>query len=69
MEQIRNYIIAVMVIFVVIYGIDSILFRHLFWERLVANIGIVLLFIIIYLNITQDQNQESKSLKKSVKHK
>lgn len=54
MEQIRNYIIAVMVIFVVIYGIDSILFRHLFWERLVANIGIVLLFIIIYLNITQD---------------
>ncbi|MGB7969134.1 MAG: hypothetical protein WCF28_06110 [Methanobacterium sp.] len=59
MEQVRNYIIAVMVIFVVIYGIDSILFRHLFWERLVANIGIVLLFIIIYLNITQDQNQES----------
>ena len=59
MEPIRKYITPVAIIFIVIYGIDTILFRHLFWERLIANIGIILLFIIIYLNITQNQNQES----------
>lgn len=50
MEQIRKYIISVLIIFVIIYGLDSLLFRDLFWERLVANIGIISLFIIIYLN-------------------
>jgi len=33
----------------VVVGIDILFFRHQFWERLMANIGIVLLFAAFYL--------------------
>jgi hypothetical protein len=33
----------------VIVGVDFVFFRHRFWERLMANIGIVLVFIAFYL--------------------
>lgn len=59
MEPIIKYITPVAIIFIVIYGIDTILFRHLFWERLIANIGIILLSIIIYLNVLEARNQEN----------
>jgi hypothetical protein len=32
----------------VIVGADILFFRHRFWERLTANIGIVLVFAIFY---------------------
>ena len=34
---------------VVIVGVDLLFFRNRFWERLVANIGIVLAFAALYL--------------------
>ena len=34
---------------VVIVGVDLLFFRNRFWERLVANIGIVLVFAALYL--------------------
>ena len=33
----------------VIVGADFVFFRHHFWERLIANIGIVLVFAAFYL--------------------
>jgi len=32
----------------VVVGIDVLVFRHHFWERLAANVGIVLLFLALY---------------------
>jgi hypothetical protein len=32
----------------VIVGVDFLFFRHRFWERLIVNIGIVLVFIVFY---------------------
>ena len=35
----------------VIVGVDFMLFRNRFWARLMANIGIVLLFAAFYLRL------------------
>ncbi len=32
-----------------IVGVDVLFFRHQFWERLIANVGIVLVFAAFYL--------------------
>jgi len=47
----RQGTIAVYVICLVavVVGVDILFFRHQFWERLMANIGIVLLFAAFYL--------------------
>jgi hypothetical protein len=34
---------------VVVVGADVLFFRHHFWERLAANVGIVLVFAAFYL--------------------
>jgi hypothetical protein len=33
----------------VIVGVDFVFFRNRFWERLIANVGIVLVFAAFYL--------------------
>ena len=33
----------------VVVGVDVLFFRHHFWERLIANVGIVLMFAALYL--------------------
>ena len=33
----------------VVVGVDVLFFRHLFWARLMVNIGIVLVFVAFYL--------------------
>jgi len=33
----------------IIVGVDLVFFRHRFWERLIANVGIVLVFAAFYL--------------------
>ncbi len=33
----------------VVVGVDILFFRHRFWERLMVNIGIVLVFAAFYL--------------------
>jgi hypothetical protein len=33
----------------VVVGVDVLFFRHLFWQRLISNIGIVLVFGAFYL--------------------
>jgi hypothetical protein len=42
----RNAVVALYVVamVVIIVGVDVLLLRHLFWPRLIVNIGIVLVF-------------------------
>ena len=40
------YVVAMVA---VIVGVDFLFFRHRFWERLIVNIGIVLVFAAFYL--------------------
>jgi len=47
----RQVVIAlfVLAIIVVIVGVDFAFFRHRFWERLIVNIGVVLVFAAFYM--------------------
>ena len=47
----RNMFVAfyVVTLIVVVGGVDLVFFRNQFWERLMANIGIVLIFAAFYL--------------------
>jgi uncharacterized membrane protein len=42
-------VIYVVLMIVVIFALDFAFFRNRFWERLMANIGVVLLFAAFYL--------------------
>jgi hypothetical protein len=44
--------VAAMVALIV--GVDLVFFKHRFWERLMANIGIVLVFAAFYLRFLRD---------------
>lgn len=39
----------------VIVGVDVAFFRHRFWERLMVNVGIVLVFLAFYLRFLRRQ--------------
>ena len=41
----------VLVMVGVVVGVDILFFRHRFWERLIANLGIVLVFAAFYLRL------------------
>jgi hypothetical protein len=45
----QGVVLYVLTMVVVVVGVDVLFFRHLFWERLLANIGIVLMFGAFYL--------------------
>jgi hypothetical protein len=42
-------VLYVMAMVALIVGVDFVFLRHRFWERLIVNIGIVLLFGAFYL--------------------
>jgi hypothetical protein len=42
------YLLAMVAIIV---GVDVVFLRHLFWPRLLTNIGIVLVFLVVYLTV------------------
>ncbi len=42
-------VLYVLALVTVIVGVDVLLFRHQFWERLMVNVGIVLVFVAFYL--------------------
>ena len=44
-----NIVIYVLVMVATVVAVDILFFRHHFWERLMANIGIVLVYIAFYL--------------------
>ena len=39
----------VLALVAVVVGVDVLFFRHHFWERLIVNVGIVLVFATFYL--------------------
>ncbi len=47
----RQAVIAlyVLVLIAVVVSVDVLFFRHHFWDRLVVNVGIVLVFAAFYL--------------------
>lgn len=44
-----SIVLFVLALVVVVVAVDLLFFRNRFWERLIANIGIVLLFATFYL--------------------
>jgi type IV secretory pathway VirB2 component (pilin) len=44
----------VAVLIVVVVAVDLLFFRNRFWERLLANIGIVLVFLAFYLRFLKN---------------
>jgi predicted cobalt transporter CbtA len=47
----RHAVVAfyVLTLIAVVVGVDILFFRHRFWTRLIANVGIVLVFGVFYL--------------------
>jgi hypothetical protein len=41
-------VLYVVAMIAVIVGVDFLFFRHRFWERLIVNVGIVLVFAAFY---------------------
>ena len=41
----------VLVMVAVVVGVDILFFRHHFWQRLMVNVGIVLVFAAFYLRL------------------
>ena len=42
-------VLYVLAMVAIIVGVDVVFLRHLFWPRLLTNIGIVLVFAVFYL--------------------
>jgi preprotein translocase subunit SecE len=52
----RNMIsvLYVVVMIAAVVGVDLLFFRNHFWERLISNIGIVLVFVAFYLRFLKN---------------
>ncbi|MCY0908306.1 hypothetical protein [Sulfobacillus sp. hq2] len=44
-----SVVLYVMLLIGVVVSVDIVFFRHYFWERLTANIGLVMVFAAFYL--------------------
>jgi hypothetical protein len=55
-EMTRNMLVVlyIVVMIAVVVGVDLLFFRHRFWERLIVNIGIVLVFAAFYLRFLKN---------------
>jgi type IV secretory pathway VirB2 component (pilin) len=48
-------VLYVVVLIIVVVGVDLLFFKNRFWERLIVNIGIVLVFAAFYLRFLKNQ--------------
>jgi hypothetical protein len=46
-------VLFVLALVAVVVGVDVLFFRHQFWERLMVNVGIVLVFGAFYLRFVK----------------
>ena len=55
-EMTRNMSVAlyIVVMIVVVVGVDVLFFKNLFWQRLIANIGIILVFAAFYFRFLKN---------------
>jgi hypothetical protein len=51
----KAVVLYVVAMAAVIVGIDFVFFRNRFWERLIVNIGIVLVFAAFYLRFLKER--------------
>jgi hypothetical protein len=49
-----SILLYVVVLIAVVVSVDVLLFRTVFWERLIVNIGIVLVFAAFYLGFLRN---------------
>ncbi|WP_206957089.1 hypothetical protein [Trinickia acidisoli] len=49
-----SVVLYVALLVVVVVSVDLLFFRYRFWERLMANVGIVLVFAAFYLRFLKD---------------
>jgi len=49
MRRQAGVVLYVLALVTVVVGVDVLFFRHRFWERLMVNVGIVLVFAACYL--------------------
>jgi len=49
-----SVVLYIVVLIAVVVSVDLLFFRHRFWERLMANIGIVLVFSAFYLRFLKN---------------
>jgi hypothetical protein len=49
-----SIVLYILVWIAVVVSVDLLFFRNLFWERLIANIGIVLVFAAFYLRFLKN---------------
>jgi hypothetical protein len=54
MTRNMSIVLSIVVMIAVIVSVDLLFFRNLFWERLIANIGIVLVFAAFYLRFLKN---------------
>ncbi len=47
-------VLYIVVLIVVVVGVDFLFFKNRFWERLIVNIGIVLVFAAFYLRFLKN---------------
>ena len=47
-------VLSIVVLIAVVVSVDVLFFRGLFWERLLANVGIVLVFAVFYLIVLRN---------------
>ena len=49
MRRQAGIVLYVLALVTVVVGVDVLFFKHQFWERLIVNVGIVLVFGAVYL--------------------
>jgi len=53
MERHAGVVLYVVALIAVVVCVDVLFFRHRFWERLIVNVGIVLVFAAFYLRFVK----------------
>jgi hypothetical protein len=48
-------LLYVLALVAVVAGVDVLFFRHQIWERLIVNVGIVLVFAAVYLGFLKSR--------------
>ncbi|MGA7593969.1 MAG: hypothetical protein WCA64_02130 [Gallionella sp.] len=54
MTRNMSVVLYVVVLITVVVGVDILFFRNRFWERLIVNIGIVMVFAAFYLRFLKN---------------
>jgi type IV secretory pathway VirB2 component (pilin) len=54
MTRNMSVVLYVAVLITVVVGVDMLFFRNQFWERLMANIGIVMVFAAFYFRFLKN---------------